>query len=210
MATITKIARQKQRPDRYSIFVDGKFSFGLTDLELSTSGLREGAELAEEEVEQWQGQAQQSKAYDRAINYLSFRQRSAREISDYLIKKDFAPEQIKAVVGRLQQAGLISDAQFAASWVADRQATNPRSKRRLQQELRTKGLDADVIEHALAEVSPEDERTAITRIAQKKLTQSKFRQDQRKLISYLVGQGFSYSAVRTVLEELGGSEQAIS
>lgn len=201
MPTVTKLEVQKKRAGRYSIHIDGRYAFSLSDNDLITSGLHQGQELSNVEVAAMQKLSLESKALDRVYNFLSYRQRTEREVRDYLRRRDYEPEFIDEVIARLQKQGMLSDEQFAASWVGDRQSLKPRSKRRLEQELRQKGVSADIIEQTLAEVSPEDELDAIKTVAQKKLTLAKY-QDQSKLITYLVGQGFEYSLVKQALNDL--------
>ncbi len=47
---VTDIKQQVKREGRYSIFVDGKFVFGLSENSLMTSGLRIGLELTKDEL----------------------------------------------------------------------------------------------------------------------------------------------------------------
>lgn len=204
MPVITQIVKQKNRQGRFSVFIDEVYSFPFTDLELSMSGLREGQELTLQQVEEYKRQSLTSKAYDRAINYLSFRQRSGKEITTYLERKGYESGEIEMVLQKLISAGLVNDSNFAASWINDRAAIRPRSKRRLQQELRKKGVDTATIETALGEVDQEAEDEAIKHLALKKMTQAKY-QDQRKLLAYLTGQGFDYYQVKRVLETLSTS-----
>ncbi|MBI3624310.1 hypothetical protein HY218_01620, partial [Candidatus Saccharibacteria bacterium] len=46
---ITSIRQQTKRADRYSIFVDGKYAFSLSEGELITSGVHTGQELTKVE-----------------------------------------------------------------------------------------------------------------------------------------------------------------
>lgn len=197
MPIITRVERQKNNQQRYSVFIDGKFSFALGDLDLSNSGLREGQELSEAELTDWITKSVGNKAYERALNYLSFRPRSTKEVRDYLDKKEFDEPTTQLVLDKLQSAGFVNDQSFATSWVDNRQLLKPRSKRRLTQELRQKGLSDSDIEQAVGEV---DEIEALKVVVAKKAARYK---DARLLINYLVGQGFNYGLVRQVLEELG-------
>lgn len=201
MPLVTKIERQKNRVDRYSVFLDGEFAFGLSDLDLSLSGLREGHDLSPAEAEKWSKTSQQSKAYERALHYLSFRPRSRREVSDYLSKKGYEETDVGFVIERLGRSGLVNDEQFAASWVSNRQILKPRSKRRLVQELRQKGVSEDEIESSLVEIDSSSELENIKQIAIKKQALVRY-QDTKKLMSYLCGQGFPYDLVKQALSEL--------
>lgn len=200
MPVITDIKRQQKRDQLYSVFIDDKFSFSLSDLELSTSGLRISQELTASQVSDWQKQASDSKALARVYHFLSFRSRSEQEVITYLSGKRYEPEAIDRVMGRLRGAGLVDDSAFAASWIENR--GNSKSKRQLEQELRQKGISRDLIEEALATVEPESETETIKALIQKKRLLERY-PDRRQAMAYLGRQGFGYNLIKRALEEFG-------
>ena len=207
MPVITDIQRQKKSAQRYSVYLDSSYGFALSDLELSTSGLRVGQELSAQEVEHYRQAATFAKGYAMALRLLGIRPRSVREMRDYLVRKGYAPEEALAVVEQLQGAGLLNDAQFAASWVASRQALRPRSRRMLEQELSAKGLTKDDIGAALGELDAADELGSLVRLAQKKRRLPQYHEAER-LIGYLGRQGYSYDLIKKALERLDDELEA--
>jgi regulatory protein len=201
MPVITDISSQKRHANYYSIFVDDKFSFSLTDLELSNSRLVIGQNLSPAEVDHWQRTSEASKAYHQAINLLSYRMRTRREMSQRLARKGWEEGIVEIVIERLVSEKLLDDEAFGASWVTSRNLLKPTSKRKLALELRQKGLDSEAVEVALADVSREDQIEAIKTIIAKKQKLARYA-DQQVLIRYLASQGFSYDLVKTALEQL--------
>ena len=210
MPLVTRIQQQKQRKGRYSIYIDGKYSFPLSDLELSNSGLREGQDLTAEELAQLRRQAQKSKIFNHALRYLALRPRSVHEVRRHLIQKGYEEELVAACVEELSDQKLLDDAAFARSWVESRQLVKPRSLHFLRGELRQKGIDKDISMGVIEELGSEGELNMLKDLINKKLTQTKY-QDQSKLIAYLARQGFSYSQVRQALADLSAfdSEQSV-
>jgi regulatory protein len=202
VAVVTKIQTQKQQGDRFNIYLDGEYSFSLLGLDLSLSGLREGQGLSEDEVAAWRSRSEEGKTYNVAIRFLSYRQRSCREVREYLERKEYATPVIESVVDRLLAAGLLDDAKFAQAWVADRMALRPRSRRMLMQELCQKGVSQDDIGSGLAELPDEEYALIIRRLVEKKRREVRYRDDQ-KLIQYLLRQGFGFADIKLALE---GSE----
>lgn len=201
MPRITDIKRQKRSTDRFSVYIDGAYRFALGDLELSASGLRVGSELSLEQVEDWQAEAGQSKLYAKALNYLSYRPRSRREVADYLKRQEAEPEQIERILAELQRLRLVDDTQFARSWIDNRQTLRPRSRRRLEQELMAKGLASDIILQALTELEPESELKTLVELAEKKRRLPQYQQTD-KLMAYLGRQGYSYDLIKKALARL--------
>ncbi len=201
MPKITDIKQQKRSSERFSLYIDGRYSFSLGDLELSNSGLRIGQELTGEEVERWQSQALEAKAYNATLGQLSYRRRSRRELADYLKRKGYDEDISASVMRRLEDVGLLDDAAFAAAWIADRQLLRPRSRRILQVELMKKGIDRDIITDALSRVSEDSQLDALTDLIERKRRQSSYA-DPQKLMAFLARQGYGYDQIKKALMRL--------
>ena len=202
MPKITDIKQQKRSSERFSLYIDGRYSFSLGDLELSNAGLRVGQELTAGEVEHWQSQALEAKAYNAALGQLSYRRRSLREVADYLKRKEYDDDIAASVIRRLEDLKLIDDAAFAAAWIADRQLLRPRSRRTLQVELMKKGIARDTIAEALSEVSEDSQLDVLTDLIERKRRQSSYA-DPQKLMAYLARQGYGYDQIKKALARLG-------
>lgn len=198
MLKVTDIKQQVKRQDRYSIFVDGKYSFSLSENELMKSGIRLNREYTTTELEQLKQTAVLDKAYMRSLDMLSRRARSVWELRDYLRRKDYEPEIIDQIITRLKKSQYIDDYNFAKAWVDNRRLLKATSKRKLSQELKQKRVEQSVIDRVLAE-DDTDELAVIRELIAKKRTQSRY-QDDQKLIAYLLRQGFSYSDVKEAMK----------
>ncbi|MEA3377684.1 MAG: RecX family transcriptional regulator, partial [Chloroflexota bacterium] len=124
---ITALTFQKHNKDRVNVYLDGQFAFGLAAIEAAR--LRVGQKLSDDEVVELQTKDQIERAYERALNYLSYRPRSEAEVRRSLGKKDVEEAVIDAVIGRLKRAGLLDDREFAKYWVDNRARFNPRGFR---------------------------------------------------------------------------------
>ena len=198
MPTITNIQQQKNNPNRYSVYVDGKYAFPMSANSLLSLGLYPNQEVSDDELVKIRELAGYAKAYDQALNYISLRKRTQQEVRDYLRRKEYEDAVIDQVIERALDLRILDDADFAASFVRDRQLLKPRSKRQLMAELRKKGASTESIEVALSEVGEDDELQALRDVIQKK---SRRYADRNKLIQYLGSQGFSYDSIKRVLAE---------
>lgn len=100
---------------------------------------------------------------------------------------------IETIIERLLLKGYLDDKRFAKYYVENRFVKKGISQKRLRMELMKKGVDKEIIDEVLGERSDEEE---IDKIIMKK----KGRYDDKKLMSYLVRQGFSYELVRERIE----------
>ena len=106
--------------------------------------------------------------YDAALRLLAVRARSCDEMRTRLLRKDFATEQVDELIDRLLRERLLDDTDFATEWVRSRHEHGGKGRTALRHELRTKGVAAEVIEGALAEIDTDDERVQAMRLVEKK------------------------------------------
>ena len=150
-------------------------------------------------------------AWDTALRLLGVRARSRSEIRERLVRKGFDAETIDDVMVRLDRAGLLDDADFAAEWVRSRHQNSGRGRLALRHELKAKGVDAASIENALADIDPDDEREIAGRLVEKKLTPmvvaavvaDRGERDKqfRRLVGMLVRRGYPQSVAMGVVSE---------
>lgn len=194
---VTGIKQQVKRQGRYSIFVEGKYSFSLSDTALLESGLHNGQELTEAKIRDLKQTSVDDKLYNNALNYLAIRPRSRWEMEAYLKRKGSSPALQDKILNKLSINKLLDDIAFAHAWVASRRLLKPVSRRRLIQELRAKRVAVDIIEQVL-EQDGADEMAVLKELVERKRRQTKY-QDDQKLMQYLAGQGFGYGDIKEVL-----------
>jgi len=196
---ITALIFQKRNPERVNVYLEGRFAFSLAAIEAAR--LRVGQVLSAQEIAELQRRDTEERAYERALDLLSYRPRSAAEIARRLRKADFPPSTIEAVLTRLERVGLVDDLAFARYWVENRETFRPRGHRMLRWELRQKGIADQIIDEVLASV---DERASAHRLARKRATRLRHLDEmtfRRRLSNYLARRGFPYSIISEVVQE---------
>lgn len=199
---ITKIEAQVKTRGRYSVFVDGKFAFGMSELGLIESGLKTGQEYSKEELEKLKDEANTDKIYNMALGLIARRPRSKWEIENYLRRKEMDSVSSQAIITKMESKGFIDDFDFSKRWVENRRLLKPTSKRKLELELRAKRVKGDVIKRVLDE-DEADEFNVLLQEVEKKRRQTRYR-DNDKLMQYLARQGYSYEDIKRALASDAG------
>ena len=194
---ITAIKSQFKRQARYSIFVEGKYSFSLSDMALLESKLTVGLDLTQAQIGELQQTSVDDKLYNLTLGYLAIRPRSEWEIESYLRRKGASPTLLSATLSKLSNVDLINDSKFAEAFVRDRRLLRSTSRRKLILELRKKHVTDSVIQEVVGNEAS-DEATALTGTIAKKRKQSRY-QDDLKLMQYLARQGFNYGDIKNAL-----------
>jgi regulatory protein len=101
------------------------------------------------------------KVREAALSLLSYRARTRTELTRKLLGKGFHHARIEPCLDRLEERGLLDDAALASSFVRDRIRFRPRSRTRLAQELRAKGVDDAVAREAVDQVLEEENVTEV-------------------------------------------------
>ncbi len=188
-----------KNPNRVSIFVDGKYTFSLNLDELLNTKLKNGQELTSSELKKLQQLSSDGKLSMRAFEWLMIRPRSARELTDYLRKKQAGDELTQKILIDAQKRNYQNDTAFAKWWVDQRRSGKQRSARYITQELASKGVEREIITEVLADNETSDIDTL--RILVVKKRRSARYVDDQKLIEYLARQGYSFSLIKEVLAE---------
>jgi len=197
---ITALREQKRNRGRVNVYLDGEYAFSL-GAQLAAE-LREGSFLSAAKLHELQRRDSFVRAYRKALDYLAYRPRSGKELSDYLRGKRVPERIIEEVLEGLAREGLVDDLAFARYWVENRERFRPRSRAMLGYELRRKGLGEEVISEALAAV---DEEESARRAAHQRafrylhLDEGSFRQ---KMSQFLRRRGFGYHLIREVVDSL--------
>lgn len=200
MPIITGLRVQRKGRDRVSLYLDDAFAFDLPLV--CAAGLHTGQALSQADVKALDDQRQQNAAYERAVNYLSYRSRSCQEVRRHLAKSGIPPAIAEVVLERLRRQGAVDDAAFARFWIENRERFKPMAPRALRYELRQKGVSEDIIASLLESI---DAEASAARAAQKHIwrfrgeTRGEFR---RKLSSRLYRRGFDHDAIRCALDRL--------
>jgi len=202
---ISAIEVQEKKANRRSIFVNGKFVVGVDESIIADLGLHVGQQIGEEELQAIARAEMIARAKQKALKLLEHRPHSRAEIGRRLSRAGFAEDVVEETLTRLEDLGLIDDAQFSRSWVNHRLAGKAMGKVRIKWELRQKGVPAEVAEEALSAVDADAEYQSALDAARRRWQKDKApdeRARRRRLASFLRRQGFDWDVITRILNEL--------
>jgi len=190
MPIVTDVSEQVKSKGFYNIFVDGKFSFSLSENDLDKFDIKIGRSLDDEQIEDLKEASGAGKCYNYALRYLALRPRSIKETKDYLlVRKGFSDPQVNSALERLIEANYLNDSDFAQMWVRNRTLLKPSSSKMLWVELTKKGVEQANPNSVLADFENEDELNSLVEVIRRKSSQGKY-SDKQKLVEYLSRKGY--------------------
>ncbi len=196
---ITSIKQQVKNPERVSVHVDNKYSFSLSLDELVAQKLKSGLEIDKPRLTDLKKISDEGKIRMKALSWVLLRQHSTKELRDYLRRKKVDSELGEVIISDFLKRSYIDDYSFAKHWVEGRRSSRSSSQRKLQLELRQKGINAEIIKQVLEDGSVSDAAALVELIA-KKGQLPRYRDDPQKFMRYLAGKGFSYDDIKSALE----------
>lgn len=211
MAIISKITIQKKNKSRYNIFLDsgsGEEYWMSVDEDIIVSfHLRKGLEVNKEDLEKIIYEENVRKAYNKAINFLSFRIRSKKELVDYLTKNEIDEETIQVVIERLTKEKYINDIEFSNAFVRSRIHLTLKGPGFIKKELMDKGIREEYILQSLKIFTYEDQLEKMKKLLEKKRkirSKSSAHEENQKLITVGLQQGFNIDVIKEALSEING------
>jgi regulatory protein len=140
-----------------------------------------------------------------AFRFLKIRPRSIAELKEKLEGKGFSSTEIETTVLDLMASRLLDDRAFTKSWINYRLA-RPFGFRRIIQELNAKGIDQEIIEHAVAEFkgsySQENVALELAQRRWQRLPAIDSEKKKKRVLDFLQRRGFDADVAMKVLKKL--------
>ena len=142
-----------------------------------------------------------------ALRLLERQRRTRADLERRLRDKGYAGATLNGVLDRLAAVGLVDDVEYARAFMAGRRARRSAGARRIEQELRARGVAAEDVAAAAARLDAEqggmDELAAARRViaqAERRLGGLDPRVRRRRLYALLARRGFDGDVVRRALD----------
>jgi regulatory protein len=147
--------------------------------------------------------------YNRALDLLSARPYTVRQLRRKLIQKEVPADEADAVIERLLGAGLLDDERYALAYARSKLVGQGSSARRISQDLARKGVSAELSKQAIEQVVIDEEidtSAVIERVARKKLASMGDLEPvvlRRRLFAFLARRGYDMDEIRQVVAAVG-------
>ncbi|MCL2351794.1 MAG: recombination regulator RecX [Firmicutes bacterium] len=205
--TITGLEPQKHRQGRVSVFIDGRFAFGMDEADALGFGLAENEEISKERLDHILREAVLAGAKNEALRLVALRARTEAEIRGRL-SGDYPAGVVVRVVKFLKSYGYIDDRAYARDFLEYGRGGRHFGLARIRFELRRRGVADGVIDEAVSglKADGDGETEAALAALESRLRGAEFpqgRKERNRLRGYLARKGFSGETIREVFERMG-------
>lgn len=147
-------------------------------------------------------------AYETALNLLTARPYTKRNLRRKLVQKEFPPAEVDAAIERLVGNGILDDNRYAAQFARGRLLGPGSSRRRIRQQLFQRGIGGEIADAAIESVVHEesvDLEAVIEKDARKKLASLSGLEPvviKRRLYSHLARRGYDIDEINAVMKKV--------
>ena len=209
---ISKLAPSQRITGRWLCHLEDGSILRITENEVVAFGLCSGLELTQSQLEEITRAAKAASVRDKAMDLLSARPLSRKELVDKLIarprNKEKEPladrETAEAAADRLEELGYLNDQSYAHT-VAEHYAAKGCGPSRIREELYRRGVPREYWDEALEGLDAPDE--AIDAFLQKKLRGADLTDPKsyKRAADALARRGFRWEDIKDGLRRYGGA-----
>ena len=190
---------------KYLISLNDEPAFALYGKEIGEYGLKEGAELSDEEYRRILDDVLIKRTKSRTLHILDKNDKTEKELRDKLKEGMYPEEAIDAGVEAAKRGRFLDDKRYACQYVYEKSRT--KSRRMIEAELKRKGISEDLISSAFSDMDEEEgmedrEEALVLKLIKKRLPDpgALDNASKEKLYRYLTGKGFEFEKCRRVLD----------
>ena len=146
--------------------------------------------------------------YNKALECLARGPKSVKDLTRWLLQRDFPKDEVDATIERLIARNLLNDATYAEMFARSRATTRGMSRRRISAELAKRGVARDLADAAINEVMSNegiDELALVESAANKKfrsLAKLDIQTQRTRLYGFLARKGYPPDLVRQTVSKL--------
>jgi regulatory protein len=195
-----KLTIKPGRGEKMHLHIDGEYFLTVDNGYLAELGIFNGINVDCEDIEKLRVNIGVRRAYNKAVELLSRRDHSEKELIEKLRQKghgEFACE----AVDKLSEYGYIDDRRFAFVFADELIRLKSYGKKRIEQELYRKGINRDIIGEVISECEFPAEK--LTELIERKY--SRYLNDEKgvnKTVNALLRLGYSYAEIRDAIKEI--------
>ncbi len=195
---IEKISLKSSRnPNIFIVEIDGE-KYILHSEIIVKYGLCTNGEIEKDKLEEVVFESDIMIATNLAMNYVSSKLITTKQLKDYLRGKGYKSNVISKVIDKFNEYGVINDENFAAAYVNIKQ--HSLSRRAIEQKLLQKGVNKDMAKTCLEEF---DDTEVAIRTAEKFMKNKECTEENiTKLLRHLSYKGFDYDTISKVLNNI--------
>ncbi len=149
------------------------------------------------------------KAYEIALRYLSYRDRTVLEVKNYLIKKNYDNSVVEVVIQKLIDNEFLDDYKYAKKYISYKTSNNNWGEYKISYELRKKGIAESIIQDIVNSYSDYDYEKLCNLVKSKFINEYAVDRYKAtaKAIAFLQRKGHNYEVSKKIVDFAFSNEE---
>ncbi|MGN1131031.1 MAG: regulatory protein RecX [Ruminococcus sp.] len=181
------------------LYIDGEFAIKIDTETFLVSKFSVGSQIDDQQLKELIESSNIKRAKEKALWLISYRDHSKKELESK-VRNCSDIDSAKKAVEKLESVGLVDDEKFARNYAQQLLFVKHYSKKGAKYKLIEKGIDRDLADSVLEEIDF-DPQEHIKIIIERKYGNLSDEKTRRRAVSALQRKGYSWSDIKTVIDE---------
>lgn len=204
---ITNIELQKKDDTRSSVYIDGEFSFGASNIDILFYKLKVNEEIDEDKLKQILEDLVYSKAREKSFRLLSSKARTEKELFYKLIEKEYSQEVSEKIVLEMKSYKYLDDEVYAKNYLKEKMNFKGEGVNKIKFSLSQKGISKNIIDELFQEYDFYDEQLEKVKeligIKTRRIDLSEITdKEKQKVYNFLLRRGYTYSVINEAFKQI--------
>ncbi|MBR6551671.1 MAG: regulatory protein RecX [Clostridia bacterium] len=186
--------------NKIHVYIDNEYVLTVYDDYWHQNGFKDGETITEEELASLKEEAGFRLAYEKGLDYLTRRSYAKKELF-YKLKTKYGDEATERAIEKLSYFGYLNDEEFARMYSKYLFETKKFDVRRINSELKLKGIDREIIENVTKTLDNEPIQRIIEMLSTKFSSGFKDEKTKKRFIAKLQRMGYSWNDIKSALLE---------
>lgn len=196
---------EKGKKDKIHISIDGEYKLTVDAVFWYGLGIKNKSEIDEDAFNELAETILSRRAYNKAIELLSRREHSRKEITEKLNQRGYQAVS-DSVADKLTEKGYLDDERFAAMYAGELKSRKSMGKRRIKQELLRKGIDRNITENVIENIEEDPTEEIIDIIKRKYPKYNLDEKSKTRATNGLIRLGYSFSDIKNALIKIDNED----
>lgn len=198
------ISFKKLKDNRYKLKIEEKEDILLYDDIILKYNLLITKEIEENELEKIKTENTSLECYYKAIKYLACKNRSKKEIENYLKRYEFNKEEIENTIRRLEEQNYLNEDNYLQSYINDQINLTNNGPQKIIRKLVELGFEKEKVEKYLDKIDNQTWQEKIKKIVKKKIAANQKdgkKKVKERILYSCITDGFKKEDIVEILEQ---------
>jgi len=182
------------------VYSNGELILNIAKEVFLKTNIKIGYDISIKEINSIMSESNLYNAKEKALNILSYRSHSKKQLSDKL-KLKFGQDICDETLRKMESLNLVNDENYAKNYAQYLANNKYYSLRRIKRELSIKGIDREIISETLENLDIDEYENINKVICKKEIKNDK---DKKRLIDKLLRLGYEWSQISYVMDSREG------